>query len=355
MKKKNNINVGILQNEDPNSHQNWVEACRKFGVNYTVIDLFANDWLEQCQSQEFDFFLLRPSGTFEKDKKIYDERTYIINKVLGFSIYPTYEECYIYENKMMLRDYLKASEIPHPKTEVFYKKNEAIHYAQKADYPLVAKTNIGASSSGVRVLNDKAQGLGYINKAFSKKGIKRKYGPSRVLGGPSSWIKKSINSPQLLKKKLKKYFSIYSNGESGKVLFQEFIPHDYEWRAVKIGESYFAHKKTLYKGKASGSKNIKFVNPPIALLDFIREVCEKRNFNFMSLDLFEPEPGVFLVNELQTIFGQGKYNHIMEVDGEPGRYMYKNGKWIFEKGMFNVNASYNLRLEVALNFFNQNS
>lgn len=70
--------------------------------------------------------------------------------------------------------------------------------------------------------------------------------------------------------------------------------------------------------------------------------------NFMSLDLFESEPGVFLVNELQTIFGQGKYHHIMEVDGEPGRYVFSNGEWVFEKGKFNINASYDLRLETAL-------
>jgi hypothetical protein len=51
-----NINVGILQNKDPNSHQNWVEACTKFGADYAVIDLFANDWLEQWRAIHQNYF-----------------------------------------------------------------------------------------------------------------------------------------------------------------------------------------------------------------------------------------------------------------------------------------------------------
>jgi len=38
----------------------------------------------------------------------------------------------------------------------------------------------------------------------------------------------------------------------------------------------------------------------------------------------------------------------MMVDGKPGRYIKKGGKWIFEEGAFNQNESYNLRLEYVL-------
>ena len=98
------------------------------------------------------------------------------------------------------------------------------------------------------------------------------------------------------------------------MLFQEFIPHDYEWRAVKIGESYFVYKKHCIKAKPV-DLNIKiFVNPPKAILDFVKEVCEKRNFNFMPLDIFEPKLGKFLVNELQTIFGKGLIHYTLRLE-----------------------------------------
>ena len=118
----------------------------------------------------------------------------------------------------------------------------------------------------------------------------------------------------MLKKKLKHYLKLYENGERNKVLFQEFIPHDYEWRAVKIGESYFVYKKHCIKAKPV-DLNIKiFVNPPKAILDFVKEVCEKRNFNFMPLDIFEPKLGKFLVNELQTIFGKGLIHYTLRLE-----------------------------------------
>jgi len=47
---------------------------------------------------------------------------------------------------------------------------------------------------------------------------------------------------------------------------------------------------------------------------------------------------------MQCIFGQSD-PYQMLVDGQPGRYRYINGQWIFEKGDFNSLESYALRLE----------
>ena len=46
-------------------------------------------------------------------------------------------------------------------------------------------------------------------------------------------------------------------------------------------------------------------------------------------------------------------DHILEVDGKPGRYLYQEGRWVFEEGMFNSNECYDLRLEVALKLYGQ--
>ncbi len=57
--------------------------------------------------------------------------------------------------------------------------------------------------------------------------------------------------------------------------------------------------------------------------------------------------GKYLINEMQCIFGQSD-PYQMLVNGKPGRYVFKDGKWIFEEGMFNRNESYNLRVEFVL-------
>ncbi len=68
-----------------------------------------------------------------------------------------------------------------------------------------------------------------------------------------------------------------------------------------------------------------------------RNLCDK-------FDVFETEGGQFLVNEMQCIFGQSD-PYQMLVDGEPGRYVERNGQWEFEAGDFNRLESFLLRLD----------
>ena len=161
---------------------------------------------------------------------------------------------------------------------------------------------------------------------------------------------KTIQSPEYLFKKLKLYRERDQDIQKNVVLIQQYIPHDYEWRCAKIGESYFAYKKLRIGYKASGSKQFEYGAPPLELLDFTKNLCEKFNFNFMAIDIFYVN-GKILVNELQTIFGH-KNSYICKVDDKPGRYVYKNNQWYFEAGDFNTNESYDLRLKTVIDLFN---
>jgi glutathione synthase/RimK-type ligase-like ATP-grasp enzyme len=346
------LKVSILRNEDQSSGKKWELACEKKGIDYDVIDLTASNWYTDIVGANADFLLLRPSGKFEHYKTLYDERLYIICKVVCWTTFPSYEECYIYENKRMLSYFLKAKDIPHPETRVFYAFKEANQFINSTTFPIVAKTSIGASGSGVQILKDKRSANKYLKTAFSAKGIKRRFGPNRVTGSPKGWALKALKSPSFFLKKLKDYFAVYKHGQRDFVIFQKYIPHDFEWRVVKIGKSYFAHKKIKQNDKASGSKGIDYVNPPLKILNFVKELCEDNNFNFMAVDLFEDGKGGYLVNELQTIFGHVQ-DHIMAVDGIPGRYLLQNDQWAFESGDFNTNESYDLRLQTAIDLFEE--
>lgn len=344
------MKAGILRNEEVDSGKKWELACRKANIDYEVIDITSHTWLDTIQQGCFDFLLLRPSGTFSYLKNLYDERLYIVTKVLQYRTYPSYEETILYENKRILSYFLEAAKIPHPKTWVFYHKREALHFILQCDYPLVAKTTIGASGSGVTVIRTEQQAKKYITKAFSRKGIKRTAGPNKATGSPASWLKKAVKSPSFFMKRLKRYIMIHKYGEKDFVILQEYIPHDYEWRMVKIGDAYFGHQKIKQGDMASGTKGINYVSPPEKLLDFTKELCDKHHFQFMAIDLFEDGKGGFLVNELQTIFGHVQ-DYILAVDGRPGRYRYVNNQWAFEAGDFNSNESFDLRLEVAVELF----
>ncbi|MCC7429249.1 hypothetical protein IT568_00260 [bacterium] len=341
---------GILKSEHETHHEYWVNACKKFSINFEIIELNQNNWLEKVQNNCYDAFLCSAAYDTNLFKQLYDERLYIISKVLGKIVYPKFEEIQIHENKKFFAYWLKARRISHPQTDIFYIKEEALEFIKNANFPLVAKTSIGDSGKGVTILKSISQAEDYVKKAFSS-GIRREFGPNLRQGDVFNRGKKVFLNPSDMAKKIKKYIQRYSEAQKGYVIFYEYIPHDYEWRAIKIGDSYFAHKKVKFGEMASGSKGIDYVNPPLEILDFIKDICEKNKLTGMAIDIFEGKQGEYLVNEMQTSFGHVQ-KFVMTVDGVIGRYKNIDSKWIFEAGDFNTNMSYDLRMEHILNILN---
>ena len=64
----------------------------------------------------------------------------------------------------------------------------------------------------------------------------------------------------------------------------------------------------------------------------------------MDVDVFETKEGKYSINELQASFGS-YLDYQMCVDGHHGRYVYKNGDFVFEEGDFNVYGSTRLKIE----------
>ena len=346
-------NVAILKNESAYDHKAWVRACETNNQisSFKIIDLSADDWLIQLQSHKFDLALLRPPGQLELFKRLYDERVFLIANILGICVYPSPQEVFIYENKRFLRDWLNCNGIPHPATFVSFNKSESLAFMKtREEFPLIAKTNIGASGDGVRILKDKKEAFEYVSKAFGK-GIGSRSGPKVFKGSILKKLKKALTKKDFIKQRVFDYKKTALQKQRGFLLFQEFIPHSFEWRCVRIGDSFFAHKKIAKNNKSSGTLIKGYEPVPESLLNFIREVSNKTNLISVAIDVFESK-GSYLVNEVQCFFGQSD-PYQMLVDDKPGRYLYKNGHWVFEEGMFNTNESYDLRLKHALSILSQ--
>lgn len=354
MKKK----VAILKGEIPGLEDEWVISCEKRRdiFEYTIIDIAAHDWLEQSLSANFDVYLARPAGRRELHKKIYDERLYILNRILGKTIYPSLDELLIYENKRFLSYWLKANNVPHPETHVFYSMEKAIQFASNTKFPVVSKSNIGAGGSGVLIHRNKKSLLKYIETVFIGKGTTLSWSPNlrkkNILG---RIVKRLLNPIETISYFRARKQSAEAEPQKDFVLFQEFIQCDHEWRCVKIGDSYFGHKKLrTYGEKISGTSAVSWEIPDIRLLNFVKKVCDNGNFTSMAVDIFEDKDGKYFVNELQCFFGS-KNPHQMISNGKPGRFINVDGNWIFENGSFNTNNSFDLRLDHVLAVLNQHS
>lgn len=345
------MKIGILYSKDIEGIECWKLACEKIGVSYVEIDLCSYNWMEQVEECGADFFVQRPEGTYEYLKVMYDEKLHVISNILGEVVFPSFDEVRIYENKKYLSYFLKANNILHAKTDVFYDKNEAYGYAEQSKYPFVAKTSIGAAGSGVKIIKSKKDAVKYIEKAFSKSGITVRFGPNRNKGNVATWISKAMKSPKYFMKKLKNYISRISYSQRGYVIFQEYIEHEFEWRVTKCGSYYYAYQKMKLGDKCSGTgiPDGHFINPPIELLDYVKNICDRFNFNSMAVDIF-PCCEKYYINELQTHWGVDHYDSMI-VDKNQGIYKYEDG-WKFVEGDFWTNNYFDIRLESAIEFYN---
>jgi hypothetical protein len=313
---KVDIRLGIIK-EFEHGHKHYIGACRDLGVPYRLVDISGPDWIDVVKNCGCDVFLVWPSGLITAWKQMFDERLKVIVKQLGKTIYPTYDEMWIYESKRRMHYWLEANKIPHPKTWVFYNRQEALGFAKEIELPVIIKIDLGSGASGVRIFQKRSALLRFVRRCFGK-GIVRTGGDSR----DRQW---------------------------GSVVFQEYLPDVVEWRIIRMGDSYFGHQK-LRKGEFhSGSGKVGWYDPPKELFDFVRSVTDAGRFTSMDLDIFETGDGRFIVNELQCVFGS-ILPYQMLVNGRAGRYLYESsrGSWAFEEGIFCQNACCNLRVEALV-------
>ena len=313
------MKLGIAKGTE-NSYKLYVEACKELSLDYEVIDILAPDWIEKVKESQCDGFLLRPPCDYQERKNIYDEKVYFINKVLEIPVYPSYESIYIYENKRAMAYWLETHNFPFVKTYMLSRKKDALSIIDNLKFPIVIKSNIGAGGKFVNIVKSKAKAKLIIYTVFG-------FIHSKLTIGFFPWGKlKGVPIPLL------------GFAQKHYIIIQAFYKIKLEWRIIKIGDSYFGHQKLLKGNKASGSDLVGWVKPPIELLQMAHDICNKGSFNSMAIDIFETIDGKYYVNELQALFGSYD-NSQMYIDGKPGRFTYKNGKFLFEEGYFNMYGS----------------
>lgn len=308
-----------------------IASCKELGVDYRVVDIFSADWIENIKAaSDCDGFFCPSNCISQEMKTIQDERYFFVSQVMHLPIYPDFTGLYIHESKRNMAAWLEINGFPHAVTKVFTDFDEASSYLRTCKYPVVVKSNVGSGASKVLI----------IKNMFKAKRIARRCFPRFKLSfhrGFAYGVQyKHVNIPFLkdIHNRQKDYF-----------LVQEFIKNvKHEWRILKIGDSYFGHQKLLKGEFASGSGLVGWVAPPIELLKMVHKLCDKGGFLCMDTDIFETEEGKYYINELQASFGSIR-DYQMSIDGHHGRYVYKNGEFVFEEGDFNVFGSTKLKIE----------
>ncbi|MGZ5555363.1 MAG: hypothetical protein ACXW3H_06355 [Candidatus Aminicenantales bacterium] len=312
--------------------RSYISACEELGIAHEVVDILSPDWMDNIRRSQADGFLCRPPCGFQELKTIYDERLYFIKEYFRKPLYPNFNSLYIYESKRNVAAFLEFYGIPHPQTQVFIDRQQALDHLKTAAYPIVLKSNIGAAGSAVDVVASYRAAKRIARKIFGFKDGLFCRGKSPTL---SKW-----GIP----------FRLTGSAQKHYLIAQAFHEIKWEWRILKIGNSYFGHQKLLKSGMASGSGLVGWVDPPRELLYMAKDICDKGNFDVMDIDIFETTDGHYLVNELQALFGS-YLPYQMRIDDKPGRYVYSHETgFVFEEGEFN---RLNSKLLIVQDFVSQ--
>lgn len=298
-------------------HWPYIQACRDLRAAYTVIDISKPDWIDAVIQANCGALLVWPSVQCSIWKKMFDERLRIVSKVLNIPICPSFEEIWLYESKRRVDYWRHAHDIPAPATWIFYNKQNALDTLGQMTLPVIFKPDHGSGRSGILIFRERKKLEKFIINFFAR----------GFLAPRDDWREL----------------------QWGNLYLQQYIEGVEEWRMIRIGSSYFGYKKAK-TGDFHSNTQVVFDNPPPKLLDFTEKLTELGGFTSMSFDIFETPDGDYLLNEMHSVFGRDPWDHSMEVDGKPGRYV-RNGKnrmWKFEEGVFTENSCCNLRVRMIL-------
>jgi glutathione synthase/RimK-type ligase-like ATP-grasp enzyme len=288
------------------------KAASELGGRVTFFDPDDPDWPQLVRSSGCDGHIVRLRHGTTLQRSL-DENRLTLLHLEGIPAWPTPLEAYLYEDKARLAWLLQARGVPHVPTTLFAREEDALAFLERTSFPLVVKTRVGASGSGVERLDDLRSAHAYARHAFRGR-------PHRQGGD-------------------------HRDADWGYLVVQPYREGAAEHRVVKLGDSFAAHGKVLgqnaWRYSGSGVRNWEL--PGWHVLDAGREAAERLGLQCAAIDFLEtPEHGLEVL-EVQTFFLGFRVSQ-MDVEGVPGIARWTGESWRFEAGTYNVHGGHALRL-----------
>ncbi|WP_249067230.1 ATP-grasp domain-containing protein [Halalkalibaculum roseum] len=268
-----------------------------------------------------------------KDILFAKELTYAL-QTAGKNVFPDFHTAWHFDDKVGQKYLLEAIGAPMVPSYVFYKKQEALRWIEKTEFPKVFKLRRGAGSSHVKLVNNKSDAQKLVSRAFGR-GFSQY---DKMANLKDRWYKYRKDKTEfwdvikgILRFAKKPEFARIAGNEKGYVYFQDFIPeNDYDIRVVVIDGKAFAIKRLVREGdfRASGSGHIKYekqhFNKETIRMSF--EVADKVNSQCLALD--------YIFKDDRPLIVELSYGFVKEVYYDCTGYWDRDLNW--HEGPFNA-------------------
>jgi glutathione synthase/RimK-type ligase-like ATP-grasp enzyme len=270
--------------------ERWIKYCELNKIDFKLVDCYQNDIIQQLK--DCDAFMWHHHHLNYKDLLFAKQLLYSLESA-GKRVFPNFNSNWHFDDKIGQKYLFEAFNIPHVPTNIFYSKQDALKWIEKANFPQIFKMRCGAGSLNVSLIYSKKVAINKINLAFGKgfllfdrigylKEIIRRYraGKEKLLNVFKALVRLVIQSDNT--KMLK--------NEKGYVYFQEFIfSKGFDIRIVVIGDKAFAIKRMVRRNdfRASGSGDIIYNidEIPIEAIKLAFEITNKIQANCITYDI----------------------------------------------------------------------
>jgi hypothetical protein len=261
-------------------------------------------------------------------------------ELAGKKMFPSIAGCWHFDDKIAQKYLFEALGLPSVPTWVFYSKEEALRWADSAEFPKVFKLKRGAASSNVFLVRTRAQASKLVKRSFGNG-----YPVVNRLASLQDKLRRLRKSHRFadlvaLGRGFGRLFVQWpiekmSGHERGYAYFQEFLPgNDFDVRVVVIGGRAFSLRRFVRENdfRASGSGNIDYNQDAIdkRCIEISQKVSNLTRMECCSYDFLFNDRREPLIVELSYGFPVGPF-----LDNCPG-YWTESLEWV--EGRFNPQA-----------------
>lgn len=292
----------------------WIEYCKQNQIPYKIVNCETDQIVEIAKDSSG---LLWHWSHTDVSKALFARNLTYALEAVGIKVFPSYDSCWNFDNKLAQKYQLEALDLPLVKTWAFYEQQKALDWSKTTSYPKVFKLRCGAGSSNVLLVRTAKQASKLIKKMF-KSGIPK-------IGRKSIWLdslaklKSEFSFANILRLAkatirlvIKGKFEKYMGNEKGYAYFQDFIDGaDHDLRIVVIGNRAIGIKRSIRENdfRASGSGKIQYDKSLFSdnLLKLAFQVAEKTKSQCIAID-FIPNNEQYSIIETSYGFAHLAYH-----------------------------------------------
>jgi glutathione synthase/RimK-type ligase-like ATP-grasp enzyme len=296
--------VGLMC--DQRNYPYWTKFERFLKNNQIPFDYYEahrSNWL--AAAGQFDIILWVPEWSIFYVLEEMRRKAYILEKFCGKVCFPSFDTLMWEEDKLTQYELLRMNNFPLVETFISHDLREILKKLSQLEYPLVAKSSIGAGSMTVELVKDSRQAERITKTIFSRVG--------RMTFLP--------------------YFR-----QKNYVYFQKFQPNEgYDLRVIVVGNIVMGYYRDVPKGefRASGMETLRWEAIPEDAIKLGREVARKFGEVVMAVDMLrDSRDRKLYITELGAAYYIDFPGDLI-VDGVKGIYVFNSlGEYNFQPGVY---------------------